>query len=166
MGDRPLSARLRVARRRGAGHHGVEPRAFLLEAAEQRALQHSPARQLDLHGIDEAAVDQDFEMQVRPGRQSGRADIADHLSLAHLLAGLHAAGESRHVAVGGLITVSVPDADVLAVAAFPADLVDKAVARGEDRRPRRRAPVYPGMHLVVAEQGMVTTPEAGRYVSV
>src|SRR5262245_15450344 len=105
-------------------------------------------------------------MQVRPGRQSGRADIADHLSLAHFLAGLQAAGESRHVAIGGLVAVGVPDADVLAVAAFPADLVDKAVARGEDRRPGRRPPIDPGMHLVVAEQGMVTTPEAGRYISV
>jgi len=105
-------------------------------------------------------------MQVRSGRQSGRTDIADHLSLAHFLAGLHAAGESRHVAIGGLIAVGVPDADVLAVAAFPADLVDNAVARGEDRRPRRRAPVYSGMHFIVAKQGMVTTAETGRYVSV
>src|SRR5262249_17494755 len=143
-----------------------EPRAFLFEAGEQPALQYPPARQLDLHRIDEAAVDQDFEMQVRPGRQSGRADIADHLSLAHFLAGLHAAGESRPVPLVAPLAVGCPDADVLAVAAFPADLVDKAVACGEDRRAGRRAPVYPGMHLVVAEQGMVTTPEAGRYVSV
>src|SRR5262245_13773478 len=70
------------------------------------------------------------------------------------------------MAIGGFVAVGVPDADVFAVAAFPADLVNDAVARGKDRSARRRAPVDPGVHLVVAEQRMVPAAEAGRYVAV
>src|SRR5262249_385679 len=105
------SARLRVARRGGAGQHGVDPTAFLIESGEQRAVEYPAARQLDLHRIDEAPVDENLVMQVCPGRQSRRADIADHLPLADLLTGLQVTGESRHVAIGGLVAVGVPDAD-------------------------------------------------------
>ena len=101
---------------------------------------------------------------MRAGREPGGADVADHLSLADLLARVHAAGEGRHVAIGGLVTVGVTDADVLAVAAFPTDLVDDAIARGEDRRAHGGAPIHAGMHLAVAEQRMVAAAEAGRDV--
>ena len=71
------------------------------------------------------------------------------------------ARERRHVAVGGLVAVGVADADVFAVAAFPADLFDRAVAGGVDRRAERRRPVDAGVHLVIAEQRMVAGAEAG-----
>ena len=84
--------------------------ALLLEARQHRAFQLAPARQLDAHRIDEAAVDADLVMHVRAGRQAGRADEADHLALAHVLAFVDAAREGAHVAIGGLVAVGVADA--------------------------------------------------------
>src|SRR6185436_3751037 len=110
-------------------------------AGEDGAFQRAAARQLDAHGIDEAAVDQDFVVDVGAGRQARRTDEADDLALADALAGLAALGIGGHMAVGGLVTVVVLDADVLAVAAFPADLLDHAVAGSEDRRAVGRGPV-------------------------
>src|SRR3954452_2303678 len=148
--------------RQGAAvvHHGVEPVALLLEAGHQRALERAAARQLDAHRIDEAAVDQDFVMHMRASRHAGRADETDHLALPHALAGLHAFCISGHMAVGGLIAVVVFQADVFAVAAFPADLFDHAVAGCEDRRAVRRRPVDAGVHLDIAEDGMAAAAEA------
>src|SRR5581483_9752752 len=96
-------------------------------------------------------------------RLAGRADEADHLALPHLLAGLHALGERRHVAVGGLIAVVVLDADVFAVAAFELGLFDYAVAGGEDRRAVGGGPVDAGVHLHVAEDRMAAAAEAGAH---
>ena len=57
---------LRVARRRTAGHHGVEPSAFLIEGGEQRTLEHTAARQLYFHRVDEAPIDQNFKCRCDP----------------------------------------------------------------------------------------------------
>src|SRR6185295_3888156 len=65
-----------------------------------------------------------------------------------------------HVAVGGLVAVGVLDADVLAVARFPACLFDGAGAGGVDRRAHRGGPVHAGMHLGVAEDRMMAGAEA------
>src|SRR5882757_8785381 len=102
-------------------------------------------------------------MDVRSGGHAGGADEADDLALSYPLAGLEALGEGRHVAVGGLITVVVLDADVFAVAAFGADFLDHAVAGGEDRRAVGRRPVDAGVHLDVAEDGMTASAEAGAH---
>src|SRR6185295_18147278 len=110
-------------------HHAFELVAFFFEARQHRAFEHASARQADAHRIDEAAVDHDLVVHVRAGRKAGRADEADHLALAHALARLDALREGRHVAVGGLVAVVVLDADVLAVATFPAGLFNHAVAR-------------------------------------
>ena len=89
----------RAGRARGIGyprsavaiaHHDVETVALLLEACHQRPVKRAAARQLDAHRIDEAAVDQDFVMDVRAGRHAGRSDEADDLALPHPLAGLQA----------------------------------------------------------------------------
>src|SRR3982074_430901 len=45
-------------------HHGVETIALLLEARHQRAVERAATRQLDAHRIDEAAVDQNFVMDL------------------------------------------------------------------------------------------------------
>src|SRR5215472_1113255 len=88
-----------------ARHHGVELLAVLLELGERAAVEHAAARQLDLHRIDETVVDQDLEVHVRAGREAGRADEADDLTLAHLRTNVEAAREGGHVAVGGLVAV-------------------------------------------------------------
>src|ERR1043166_5854173 len=141
-------------------HHAVDTFALLLEAGEDSAFQRAAARQLDAHGIDKAAVDQDFVVHVGAGRHARRSDEADDLALAHALAGLHAFGVSGHVAVGGLVAVVVLDADILAVAAFPADLLDHAVAGGEDRRAVGCGPVDAGVHFHIAEDRVAAAAEA------
>src|SRR5260370_31623465 len=141
-------------------HHCIETIAFLLEVRHQRPVERAPARQFDAHRIDEAAVDQDLVVDVGAGRLSGGADEADHLALPHPLAGLHALGEVRNVAVGSLLTILVLDADVFAVAAFPLGFLDDAVAGGENRRAVGRARVDAVIHLVVAEDRMAADAES------
>src|SRR3981081_855800 len=62
--------------------------------------------------------------------------------------------------VGGLVTVVVLHADIFAVAAFPADFLEDAVARCENRRAVGCGPVNAGMHLYVTEAGMAAAAEA------
>src|SRR5437879_9070020 len=100
---------------------------------------------------------------MRPGRVPGRADIADYLALTDLYAGLDAACEGRHMAVGGLVAVIVLEADVLAVAGFPTGLLDRAVAGGIDRRAHRGGPIQARMHFGVTEDRMSTRSEAGTH---
>jgi len=52
-------------------HHAVEPVALLLEAREQGAVKRASARQLHAHRVDEAAVDQNFVMDVGAGGEAG-----------------------------------------------------------------------------------------------
>ena len=102
-------------------------------------------------------------MHVRAGRKAGRADEADDLTLSNPAADIEAARESGHVAVGGLVAVGVADADIFAVAALQSDLVDGAVAGGEDRRAEGRRPVDAGMHLHVVQQRMIALAEPGTH---
>src|SRR5260370_3722047 len=64
------------------------------------------------------------------------------------------------MAVGGLVTVVVLQADIFAVAAFPAGFRDDAVAGGENRRAVGRGAVNAGVHLDVTEDGMAAAAEA------
>src|SRR5882672_11745915 len=102
-------------------------------------------------------------MDVGSGGHAGRSDEADDLALPYPLAGLEALGEGRHVAVGGLVTVVVLDADIFAVAAFELGFLDHAVAGSENRRAVGRGPVDAGVHLDVAEDGMAASAEAGAH---
>src|SRR6185437_12826069 len=125
-----------------------------------RAFERAAARQLDTHRVDEAAVDQDFVVNMGAGRHARRSDEADHLALSHALAGLHALGEGGHMAVGGLVAVVVFQADIFAVAAFPADLLDYAVAGSKNRRAVGRRPVHAGVHLGIAQDRVAAAAEA------
>src|SRR4051812_41224115 len=80
-------------RARLAAHHTFDTVALFLEAGEDRTFKHAAARQADTHRIDETAVDDDLVVDVRAGREAGRADEADHLALADFLARLDAARE-------------------------------------------------------------------------
>src|SRR4029077_2988705 len=115
----------------------------------------------DRHRIDEAVVDDDFEMHMRAGGEPRRADKADDLALADAAADVEPAREGGHVAVSGLVTVSVADAHIFAVAAFFADLLDVTVAGGEDRRAGRSAPIDAGMQFADVKQRM-RAPAEGR----
>src|SRR5580704_6249795 len=93
-------------------------------------------------------------MDVRSGRYAGRTDEADDLALAHAAADFEAASERRHVAVSGLVAVGVADTNVLAVAAARSDLLDRAVAGGENRRAEGRRPIDAGVQLTGMSQRM------------
>src|SRR6185436_5600950 len=70
-------------------HLDIESVALFFEARHHRALERAAARQFHAHRVDEAAVDQDFVVDVGAGRHARRPDEADYLALAHALAGLH-----------------------------------------------------------------------------
>src|SRR4029077_10985500 len=120
---------------------------------------YAAAWQLDAHRIDEASVDQNFIVQVRASGQAGRTDKADHLALPHAHAFVDAACKGAHVSVCGFVAVGVANADIFAVAGFPARLLDDTIARGVDRRTGRPRPIDAGMHLGVAEDRMVADAE-------
>src|SRR5262249_61915266 len=81
------------------------------------------------------------------GRVSRRSNITDQLTLANLYTRFDAARERRHMAVGGLIAVIMLEADVFAVAGFPARLLHRTITGGVDRRTQRRGPIQARMHL-------------------
>src|SRR5260370_28665275 len=67
------------------------------------------------------------------------------------------------MAVGGGLAVIVLEADVLAVAGFPARRLNRAVTGGIDRRAHRGCPIQARMHFGVTEDRMSTRPEAGTH---
>src|SRR3989344_5985678 len=82
-------------------------------------------------------------MEMRPGRESGSADIADDLSGRHGLSGRE--DGVRHVGIERLCAVAMGNDDIVAVAAVPATATprydDGAVRRGTNRRAARGANV-------------------------
>ena len=72
----------RHRRRRGRlGHELIDALALALERGEHLAVEFARAGELDRHRVDEVAVDDHLVMQVRSGRQSRFAEIADGLAL-------------------------------------------------------------------------------------
>src|SRR4051812_28707168 len=99
-------------------------------------------------------------MEVRAGREAGRADEADHLPLANLCPGPDARGEARLVVIGRDVAVGVLDLGAPAVARIPFGLDHRAVAGRHDRRADPVRPVDAGVHLRVAEDRMAPVAEA------
>src|SRR5262249_60850958 len=110
------------------------------------------------------AVIKDLVVKVRAGRDAGRTDEADALALPHARASYCAFGKSRHVAVSGLVTIGVAQTHVFAVAGFPTDLFDRAVAGGVDRRAEWRGPVDARVHAHGAEDRMFARSERRAHV--
>ena len=162
--DAPRCARCQLLARRHDGREVaqvVDAGALLLELGELPSLELALARHLDLKRIDEAAVDQHLVVQVRARGEAGGSDVADDLALAHLDAGRDALREAQHVSVGGVIAVGVADADVVAVLALAARLLDDAGARREHGRAGRGRPVDAGVHALLVQQRMEAHAEAG-----
>src|SRR5215468_6173963 len=103
---------------------------------------------------------------MRAGREAGRADIADDLTLPDLGALGHVPRECRLVAIAGGIAVRVADLDELAVAAFPTDLLNDPVARCIDRRAGLGGPIDPGVHTGVLQHWMTARTEVGGHLAV
>src|SRR5205823_77745 len=80
------------------------------------------------------AAHQELVVQVRPGREAGRADVADRLALIHPLPRVQAAGEPRQVTVPRPNAVDVSQLDEVAVSGvIVLDARHDPVLRGADR---------------------------------
>jgi len=71
-------------------------------------------------------------MEMRAGREAGRADITDELALAD--EGARMRDDPAHMAVHGLDIAVVRDPDEIAIAAGPARADHAAVGRRDDWR--------------------------------
>src|SRR3954470_16371002 len=98
---RPTRSSFALDRARLALALAEVPGDHLLEALQLAALQELGPQRLADHRVGRVAVLQDLEMQVRPGRAAGRADIADHVALLDPHARRDALGEGREMAVDG-----------------------------------------------------------------
>src|SRR6266496_65686 len=99
-------------------------------------------------------------MEVRTSRKAGRADEADHLSLANGLAEMR--GNAAHVAVGGFETAGMGDLDLLTVASVPTRADDTAVRGGDDRRSCRSRQVHSVVKAHVTQDRVETLSKARR----
>ena len=140
----------------------VDAAAFLVELGERLAVERLAAGQADAQGIDAVAVDDQFVMQMRSGRQARRADPADYLALHDFRAGGDILGDRALVIVGRNIAIGVADQRLVAIAAgIPAGFFHDAVAGRDDRRAARGRPVNTGMHARKAEDRMAAHAETG-----
>src|SRR5437868_11864858 len=99
-------------------------------------------------------------MEVRAGRIAGRADIADQLALAHLVAGLD--DDLALVAIARFVPVHMLDQREIAIAVRPAGLLDDAVARRVDWCSLGRGEIDAGVELACVEDRMDAPAEAAR----
>src|SRR5262245_33043746 len=81
--------------------------------AGERAVRGPGAAQQELQGVQQPVVDADFVVQVRRGGPAGGADGADPLAARD--GGAHCDVDRRQVAIARFETVTVVDADQVAV---------------------------------------------------
>src|SRR5271166_398208 len=127
-------------------HQLIDAVAFALEGGQHLSVEFAGSRELDRHRINEVPVDDDFVVQVRPGRQTRLPQIADHLSLSDMHSGGDSASESGEVVVSRDVAVGVLDFDPPSVPRIPFGLDHDAGAGGVARGADRRGPIDPGMH--------------------
>src|SRR5690606_7179527 len=116
--------------------------------------------QLDAERVDQIAIDEDFEMQVRARGLARRADIADHLALPDAAAHAKSFGVARHMTIGSLVAIDVLDFDLVPVARLPLVIADDAVTGGVDGRAAARGQVDTRMELAGFEDGVDPVAEA------
>src|SRR5690349_15588070 len=78
---------------------------------------------------------------MRPGREAGRADVADHLALVDVLAGRD--GDARLVAVRRRDAAAVVDDHEVPEPVEPTGVDDRSGGRGADGRARTGGDVEP-----------------------
>src|ERR1035437_9752563 len=82
------------------------------------------------NGVDRATVHLNLEMEVRPGRQAGRSNLADHLAGDHPRRGRH--DRRREVAIEHTDVAVDGNGHVEAGAARVESHTDRAAGRGTD----------------------------------
>ena len=152
-GDAPRIRRL--------GHQRVDSVALALEFIEHFAVELPRPRKFNPHGIDVMAVDDDFVMKMRTGRETTGAEIADNLALRDPDALVDAASKARHVVIGRHIAIGVLDLDASAIARHQSRLDDQSIAGGENRCADRRRPIDAVVRARIMQDRMETHAEAG-----
>src|SRR5262249_51540972 len=135
--------------------------ARLAEADHLRPLELAADRGLHADRVHLRAAADDLVMQMRAGGAAGRADITDDLALTHARAGAHRGDDAAHMRIGRSELGVVADADVIAVGAVPAGLLDHAIARSLDRRAGGRTEIDAFVHGAIAQDRMIARAEAG-----
>src|SRR5689334_17796749 len=100
---------------------------------------------------------------MRAGRQAGRADIADHLALADMLAGRNR--DPAHMRIAGAHVAAVAELDEIAMPAVPPGEVHHAVGDRIDRRAIAGAKIDALVEAVIAEQRVKAHAEAGGLIA-
>src|SRR4029077_21234912 len=93
----------------------------------------------EVRRVDGHALHPGLEVEVRSGREPGRADLADHVTDLHRVADLHV--QTGLVRVHGRDAVAVPDDHAVAVAAARPGHEHDATGGGQDRRAGGRVEV-------------------------
>ena len=104
------------------------------------------------------AVLDDFEVEVGPGRASGRADQADLLARRYALPGMGA--KARHVGIAGDQAVAVVDLDAVAITLPAPGKTDCAGGGGEDRCADVALEIEPGVEGPAAGKRVGAIAEA------
>src|SRR5208283_4273711 len=110
----------------------VDPVALAPEGRQHLAVELARTSEFDRHRVNEVAVDDDFVVEVRSGREASLPEVADNLALRDVRAFRDSPAETGHVIVRGHVAIGVLDLDPTSVAGVPSRLDDDAVAGGED----------------------------------
>src|SRR5918996_2897032 len=106
------------------------------------------------------AGDQDLVVEMRAGGTAGAADPADQVALTHQASGAQPGRVALEVSVAGRDAAPVLDAHIVAVSTKALGSDHQAVTGRAYRRPGRRRPVDPRMHLPRLEDRVVANTEA------
>lgn len=104
--------------------------------------------QIHRQRIDEFVILHEAEIQVRPGRESCLADVADDVALVDVLASPDAFGKGPHMAVGGRVRVVMMDFNITAIPALPAGERDSPIPDRPNRSARRSGIIHTQMRTI------------------
>merc|ERR1711969_457187 len=93
-----------------------------------------------------------------PGRQAGRADIADDLTAPYILPAVH--GDAAHVAITCIDAATVAQLHRIAASASAPCRQHAAIRDCDDRLAVTRLEIEPRMHPAIAEDRMAAHTEA------
>src|SRR5690606_7428138 len=157
-----LAVRGGVGRQAGQSRTGLDPLQFAktgAEAGQFAAAELRASDEADARRVHRLAVAVHLVVQVRAGRQAGRADIADHLSAPHPRAVRYC--DPAHVRVAGGKPPSMREPHVIAMPAVASGKLHRAVADSIDRGAVAGLEIEARVHAPIAENRVPAHPVAG-----
>lgn len=111
------------------------------------------------NGINALAVGPDLIMDMRTGRNPGRAGMSDYLSPFDRLPRMDQI--LRIVSIHGTVTVTMFDNNYVAITAAPFGKADHPVCSCVKRRPIGKRDVHPGVEFSYSVLRVLPHPESG-----